>query len=590
MSFPGIHYLRLALDLPKLAPWARASPGRVLTHRARTRPDDLALAYLDQRISWAELDWQACTYARWLAHEGVGHGDVVAVIMDNRPDYLFAVMGLAKLGAVAALINTNLTGKALAHAVTVAGSRKVLAGSEHAVKVEQVLDVLDGIRPADDFYVHVEDGATLEQETRGTVINERLGAVRSNGEDEALDERGLRADETFCYIYTSGTTGLPKAAIIRNQRFLGAAIMFGRLMHRSGPGDVIYVPLPLYHGNGFMLGWGAALATGAGLALRRRFSTSAFWDDARRYGATSFVYIGELCRYLLNAPEREDEREHALRVAVGNGLRPDIWQTFQQRFGVPVVREFYGSTEGNAPTLNIAGKPGMIGRLPRGQAVVRCDAATGDLVRGADGFCERVGPGEVGLLVGRISQVMKFDGYVDRKATEGKIIRDVFKSGDRYFNSGDLLHLHEGRWLSFADRLGDTFRWKGENVSTSEVGEILCGAPGVLEANVYGVPVPGADGRAGMAALSTGEGFDLERFAAYVREHLTAYQQPLFLRVLGEQMRVTATLKQQKVDYRDEGYDPARVGDELYVLSGDVYEKLDDARYHEITSGESVPG
>ena len=555
----------------------------MLALRAGKRPDDLALAYLDERYSWADVDRRASIYQQVFADDGVGRGDVVALMMDNRPDYLFALLGLSKLAAVGALINTNLTGKALVHAITVAKAKKILAGSEHRAGIENVFGQLEGLNAALDFYVHQESDTVYDGDTDAQVLNARLETTRPASDIDPSQ----RAGDVFCYIYTSGTTGLPKAAIIRNQRYLGAALTFGHLMHRCGPGDVIYVPLPLYHSNALMLGWGAALATGAGLALRRRFSVSEFWNDVRRYGATSFVYIGELCRYLLNSPESGDEQDHRLRVAVGNGLRPDIWTAFQERFRVPLVREFYGSTEGNAPALNLAGKPGMIGRLGRGQAVVRCDPDSGEVLRNAAGFCERVGIGEIGLLVGRISAVASFDGYVDRSATDSKVAHDVFVQGDRYFNTDDLVELHEGRWLSFADRLGDTFRWKGENVSTTEVEELLCGAPGVLEANVYGVEVPGADGRAGMAALRTGDDFDLDSFAAHVVEHLAPYQRPLFLRMLASEMRVTGTLKHQKGDYLAEGYDPARVTDPLYVLSADRYEVLDAARFVRMSENAS---
>jgi acyl-CoA synthetase (AMP-forming)/AMP-acid ligase II len=532
------------------------------------------------------VDDRASRYATWFETLGIRFGDVVALAMNNRPDYLFAVMGLSKLGAVGALINTNLTGKALAHALSVAHAKKVLAGSEHAGRLAEVLGQLTGIDPARDFHVHVEADAPREGSTPGTIVNDAIAATSPS----RRADRALRGIDTFCFIYTSGTTGLPKAAIVTNQRFVAAAIVFGRLMHRAGPSDVIYAPLPLYHANGLMLGWGAALATGAAFAMRRKFSVSEFWEDVRRFGATSFVYIGELCRYLLNAPVQDGERNHRLRVAVGNGLRSDIWVAFQKRFRVPIVREFYGSTEGTAPALNLRGRPGMIGRLARGQAIVRCDAATGELRRNAAGFCERVRPGEVGLLIGRISPFIRFDGYVDRTASESKVLRDVFRHGDRYFNTGDLIQLHAARWMSFADRLGDTFRWKGENVSTAEVGEILCGAPGVLEANVYGVEVPGTDGRAGMAALKTSNGFTLDVFATYVREHLAAYQRPLFLRLLRGEMRIVGTLKQQKAEYQMEGYDPAQVTDDLYVLSGECYQPLDAAVYADIKSGVRKTG
>jgi acyl-CoA synthetase (AMP-forming)/AMP-acid ligase II len=326
------------------------------------------------------------------------------------------------------------------------------------------------------------------------------------------------------------------------------------------------------------------------MALRRKFSVSAFWDDVRAYEATSFLYIGELCRYLLNRPREPGERDHRLRVGVGNGMRPDIWVRFQERFGVPVIREFYGATEGNAPILNFEGRPGMVGRIRAGQVLVRCDPATGEIVRNADGFCERVTPGEAGLLLGKISKVLSFQGYVDEQATRRKIVEHVFEKGDQYFDSGDLLQLHEKGWLSFADRAGDTFRWKGENVSTNEVAEILDGARGVHEANVYGVEVPGAEGRAGMAALRVDASFDLAGFADYVEKNLARYQRPRFLRLLQGEMRVTSTFKHQKVAYREEGFDPGRVTDPLHLWRDGRFEKLDAELFGRIARGEVEVG
>jgi acyl-CoA synthetase (AMP-forming)/AMP-acid ligase II len=265
-------------------------------------------------------------------------------------------------------------------------------------------------------------------------------------------------------------------------------------------------------------------------------------------------------------------------------MRPDIWERFQERFGVPAIREFYGATEGNAPLVNFTGKPGMVGRLMPGQVLVKADPETGEIQRNAEGFCERVDVGETGLLLGRIVGTLTFSGYVDEKATNKKVLTDIFERGDKYFDTGDLLTLHEDRWVSFADRMGDTFRWKGENVSTNEVAEILNGAPGVLESNVYGVEVPGSEGRAGMASINCNDEFDIEDFNAYVLEHLPVYQRPYFLRIQHE-MRITGTFKHQKVDYRKEGYDPARVSDPLWFLGGDRYVPLDAELHQGIVSG-----
>jgi len=555
------HAARVARHLPKMMPRAHASPGMMLQLRARKNPDDLALAYGEERFTWAELARCANQYSAWFTEQGIGRGDVVALLMDNRPDYVFVLMGLSQIGAVSSLINTNLMGKALVHALEVCNAKRVLVGAEHLDKLLEIEGQLaglsrDSLSLEKDLYVKLDPEAASQSNTAGRrVIDEEIAASPTTPPPPG--PRPSNSD-TYCYIYTSGTTGLPKAAIIRNQRMLGAGMSFGHLMHRCGPGDLIYVSLPLYHSSAMFLGWCSALCTGAAMGVRRKFSVSRFWQDVRELDATSFVYIGELCRYLLNAPVDPRERDHQLRVGCGNGMRPDIWERFQERFGVPVIREFYGSTEGNTPVLNFQGKPGMIGKLGRGMVIVRCDPSNGEVVRNAEGRCERIRAGEVGLLLGRISKLLTFEGYVDEKATQKKILEDVFEAGDRFFDTGDLIELHEKSWLSFADRAGDSFRWKGENVSTNEVAEAVSAAAGVLEANVYGVLVPNAEGRAGMATLSTGPEFDLKGFADFVRSELPRYQQPLFLRLLQGEMEITGTFKHRKVDYRDQGFDPAR--------------------------------
>jgi acyl-CoA synthetase (AMP-forming)/AMP-acid ligase II len=503
---------------------------------------------------------------------------VVALLMDNRPEFLLAVTALSRLRAVAALLNTNATGRALEHAIAVAGPKIVLAGAEHAEKVREVLPALPQLGEGA-VYAWRDEGAPVPSDLAD--FDARLASARA-----APREVGApRADECMCYIYTSGTTGLPKAAVIRNSRWLIAGALFGASVLELGRGDVVYIALPLYHSNAMFGGWGAALTTGAGMALRRKFSASKFWSDVQGFDASAFVYIGELCRYLLNQPERPEERSHRVRVITGNGLRPDIWARFQERFRVPLIREFYGATEGNAPLVNVVGRPGMVGRLQPSQVLVRCHPETGEILRGPDGRCARVAPGETGLLLGRIGRVTSYDGYVDPEATRRKIVADVFRPGDRWFDSGDLLALHEDGWISFADRVGDTFRWKGENVSTNEVAEILNGAPGVLESNVFGVQVPGAEGRAGMACLRCNGDFSLEEFGAYAILRLPVYQRPYFLRLLGEEMRVTGTFKHQKTDYRREGYDPSQLRDPLYFLDGERYVPLDADLHQALRAG-----
>lgn len=560
-------------------PWSAA---RLLDERVAADPDGLALLYLDERYTWRDVDKRANQYASFFRNRGIAKGEVVALMMDNRPDYLFIVLGLSKLRAVSALINTNVTGIGLTHAINVAKPRAVLVGAEHASSVLEVLPTLEGVEGR--VFCHAEradeEVAPAFERIENAVTRERDTPPTGVGMPDT--------SETMCYIYTSGTTGLPKAAIIANKRWTAAAYLFGGAIMDAKPRDIVYVSLPFYHSSAMFAGLGSALVSGAAIAMRRKFSSSQFWDDVRKFDASIFLYIGELCRYLINTPKSPHERNHRLRLAVGNGLRADIWSAFQKRFGVPLIREFYGATEGNAPVVNFEGRPGMVGRLKPGQVVVRCDEATGEIIRDPSGRCQRVRPGEKGMLVAKISKVYSFDGYVDKSATQKKVLKDVFKPGDLFFNSGDLLQVHPDGWVSFADRVGDTFRWKGENVSTNEVAEILNGASGVLESNVYGVAVVGAEGRAGMASIHVSEQVDLGHLAEYVCRKLPAYQRPYFLRVQRD-MRITGTFKHQKVDYRDEGYDPDKVKDPLYFLDGDRYVPIDGDLYKRLASGELGP-
>jgi fatty-acyl-CoA synthase len=555
---------------------------RALDERVAQDPNRLALAYLDERYTFRDLDRRANQYARFFQSRGVGQGDAVALMMDNRPDYIFALLGLNRLRAVASLINTNVTGAALTHAINVCSPRGVLVGAEHAQAVLEAAPTLNKLAGRLWYQSEAAQGDTpvgLES------VNE---AVRQQSDARPVGLSAPRTTDVALYIYTSGTTGLPKAAVITQKRWMAAAHLFGGAMMDASGRDIIYVCLPLYHSNAMFGGLGAMLATGAALAIRRRFSASQFWDDVRKFDASIFVYIGELCRYLLNAPKHANERSHRLRLGVGNGLRGDIWEAFQRRFGVPLIREFYGATEGNAILVNFEGRPGMIGRLRVGQVAVRCDESSGEIIRNKDGFCDEIEEGQKGILLAHINPLFAFDGYVDKKATEKKVVADVFRKGDRYFNSGDIVVRHADNWVAFADRVGDTFRWKGENVSTNEVAEVLNKAPGVLESNVYGVAVPGAEGKAGMASLNVGEGFDVGALGRYVLDHFPVYQRPYFVRVQQE-MRVTGTFKHQKVAYRDEGYDPRKVEDPLYFLDGDKYVRIDERLYKRLAAAEIGP-
>jgi fatty-acyl-CoA synthase len=384
---------------------------------------------------------------------------------------------------------------------------------------------------------------------------------------------GVVAGDDLFYIYTSGTTGLPKAARFSHLRFLGIGELSAAALG-IGREDVFYCALPLYHSAGGVMLVSGALHAGATIALRRKFSARRFWDDVRENDATLFQYIGEFCRYLMNQPERPDDRDHKVRAIIGNGLRPDIWEEFQRRFGIETIREFYGATEGNAAILNLENKVGSVGRYPFKAAsnvrLIRYDVENDAPLRGADGLCIECGEDEAGEMVGRIPKgdnaAGRFEGYTSKEATDRKILRDVLERGDAYFRTGDLLRQDRDGFYYFIDRIGDTFRWKGENVSTQEVAELVGGLADAEMVNVYGVEVEGADGRAGMAALVLRPDveFDGAALYAHVEQVLPRYAAPLFVRLLPEQ-EVTGTFKIRKVDLQKEGFDPAAIGDRLFV-------------------------
>jgi acyl-CoA synthetase (AMP-forming)/AMP-acid ligase II len=569
---------RVAPYLLRARPGAPWNLGKLLEERVRRHGDLDGLVFEDQRFSWSEINRAVDRTARTFRELGIERGDVVALVMDNRPEFLFAITALNRLRAAGALINTNITGAALTHAIRIAEPVAVLAGQEHREKIESVLGEFDDpLRKQ--IWIQGEAGACDNGDFPS------FDAALAEQTDDPIEHLSRpSSDDRLGFIYTSGTTGLPKAAILPNKRVLLPGAGMGLGIFEMEPDDVVYVTTPLYHSVGMYIGWSGTLTTGATLALRRRFSASNFWDDVHRFGATKFVYIGELCRYLLNQPKHPRERGHRLKIAGGNGLRPDIWEEFQERFGIPMIREYYGATEGNGMIVNMTGRPGMVGRLIAGARLIRCDQETGEPILDDDCRCEDVEEGETGLLVSPIHAAAPFDGYADEAATKKKVLEGVFAAGDQYFNTGDLLTLHDDGWLSFADRVGDTFRWKGENVSTNEVAEILNGAPGVLETNVYGVEVPGSDGRAGMASINVGPEFDLEAFARFAGENLASYQRPIFLR-LQKDMRITVTLKHQKVDYRREGYDPGKITDPLYLLDGEGYAPLDAGVFDSLQDG-----
>lgn len=549
--------------------------------------ENIAVEDEQRSLTYRDLDALANRYGHWAKSRGLKRSDVIALVMTNRADYLAAWLGFSKVGVATALINTNLTGQALAHCLTISGAFQVVADEACWASVEEARPLVGR-----DLMLWVL-GLKAEQETSNRRGLDNAVRGGSSVRPSRSVRHGLTNRDTALYIYTSGTTGLPKAAKVTHARartymraFAGAT--------RSTEQDRIYDVLPLYHSTGGLVGVGAALLNGARLIVRRKFSTTSFWPDVRQSGATMFVYIGELCRYLVNQPEHEDERAHKLRFAFGNGLRPDVWPEFQKRFAIPEILEFYGSTEGNVSLFNFDGRAGAVGRVPGflkkkiNLRLIALDPETGEPFRGTDGLCRLVPQGEVGEAIGLIGDDIRhnYTGYADRAESEKKVLADVFKRGDRWFRTGDLMRQDSDGYLYFMDRLGDTFRWKGENVSTTEVEQRLVEAPGVREAIVYGVTVPGQDGKAGMAALVVEGRFSAKDFAEHADQDLPAYARPVFLRLL-KSAETTGTFKYRKGDLVTEGFDPSRVDGPLYVRGGkNGYQKLSDTAYAAILSGQ----
>uniref|UniRef100_A0AAX7UVB0 Arachidonate--CoA ligase n=1 Tax=Astatotilapia calliptera TaxID=8154 RepID=A0AAX7UVB0_ASTCA len=526
-----------------------------------------------ERWTFRQLDEYSNRVANLLLERGFKEGDVVALFMENRSQYVGIWLGMAKIGVEAALINFNLRLDALVHCVTISNAKAVIFGSE----------LTDALVPRHDIRLLDLFSPQVKYESRFDLFC------------YCLTLSVLFSDRLF-YIYTSGTTGMPKAAIVVHSRYyrMAALVYYG---FRMTSDDVLYDCLPLYHSAGNIVGVGQCLIHGMTVVIRKKFSASRFWDDCVKYNCTIVQYIGEICRYLLNQPVRDTERQHRVRMALGNGLRQSIWEEFMNRFNISQIAEFYGATECNCSLGNFDNKMGACGFnsqiLPFIYPIrlVRVDEETMELIRGPDGVCIPCKPGEPGQLVGRIIQndpLRRFDGYVSQTATDKKIAHSVFKKGDSAYLSGDVLIMDKYGHMYFKDRTGDTFRWKGENVSTTEVEGTLSRLLDMKDVVVYGVEVPGAEGKAGMAAIADpSHSTNLEKFVKDMEKALPPYARPVFLRFLPE-VNKTGTFKFQKTELRRDSFDPSAVSGRLYFLDSSKgrYVQLDEELYRSILSGK----
>jgi fatty-acyl-CoA synthase len=551
-----------------------------------------ALVSAEASMSYGQLGFRCNQYSRWGIARDLKSGDAVALLMSNCAEYLAIWLGLTRIGVVVALINSQLAGDVLAHSIKIAEPKFLIVGLDLASRVAAIRARLP---PALVCRVWGSSREFAQTQPGFAPLEPELAPL--SGESLAAAEREAPPiDATALYIYTSGTTGLPKAAKVSHYRLMQWSHWFAGMLDTQ-PQDRMFNCLPLYHSVGGVVATFATLVNGGAVVIRPRFSASDFWRDVRDERCTLFQYIGELCRYLVNTPHQPIETQHCLRIACGNGLRPEVWVPFQARFKIPRILEYYASTEGNFSLYNCEGQPGAIGRIPAflanrlPVALLRFDVEKSEPWRNAEGLCERCAANEIGEAVGLMpatggERAGRFEGYADQEASNRKVLRNVFKAGDSWYRTGDLMRRDERGFYYFVDRVGETYRWKGENVSTAEVLTALTASRGVVDGVVYGVSVPGTDGRAGTAALMVNAEFDLGAFRAEVASRLPSYARPVFLRILST-LEATGTFKPRKQDLMQSGFDPSRVTDPLYFddARSQRYVPLDAALYAAIVDG-----
>ncbi|XP_045216351.2 long-chain fatty acid transport protein 2-like [Mercenaria mercenaria] len=556
----------------------------------KKNPNRRFLLYEDKTFTYKEANEFANKVARTFMSLGLKRGDTIALMQYNGPEFMWTFLGCLKVGIRMSLINTNLRGKALLHCLTVSETNTIVTGSD----TELISAVNDLLSDLPDANVYVQGSTSTSLPPRFVSIQSKLNNASSSEIDVTLRSEQKSMDPVL-YIFTSGTTGLPKAATISHRRSVAALVISGIFGLRSD--DTVFVTLPLYHSNGLLVGVCGSICYGATIALGKKFSKSNFWKDVRRHKATVFNYIGEMCRFLLTNEKTDQDKDHCVRLALGNGLRQDIFAEFKQRFGLPHIAEFYASTEGTTGFVNAFNVIGSCGRSsPFLERVVPCglfewDVENECLVRDKRGHCIPVKQGEPGLLLTEITKVQTYDGYKGQKQqSESKKVRNVRKDGDLYFNTGDLMTKDKDYNLYFNDRTGDTFRWKGENISTTEVSNLLTEVDFIIDACVYGVPIPGHDGRAGMAALLIQQGTDkitekeLSEISSHCQRVLPGYATPMFLRMQWGELDMTSTIKQSKVKLKQDGFDYWLVGDPLfyYEKSTKAYRSITKEAYEDI--------
>lgn len=590
---PGLASMMLRLpslirsfkSLMKLKENDRIGLGWKLESNAQLYPNKNAILSHDGNLTHGELNEAVNRHCHHFLSSGIKKGDSVVVMLENRPSFFVLIGALAKIGATATLINTNQRGSVLSHSLNLNKASSFLIGEELVKEFEAVKSdlKLDG----NEIFYYVSDKGQSTKPKGFVNISE---VVKNQSVENPSTTREIMLKDSLCHIFTSGTTGLPKAAKLKNRRWIGTMYSIGGLVMNLKPNDVLYCPLPLFHSTAFCMGWAVAAYSGSAIAIRRKFSVSEFWKDVEKFKATAFVYIGELCRYLLNQPTRPEDKKNPIKKCLGVGLRPDIWKKFKYRFGIKQICELYSASEYEFAFFNLLNINNTVGICFTPFAIVKYDNEAELPILDENGFMQRVETGEKGLLLAGITKSLPFYGYSNDEATENKVFRNVFNSDDIWLNTGDFVCDLGCRHIQFADRLGDTFRWKGENVSSLEVEEIINKRSDVSQASVYGVQIPGTDGKAGMAGLVLTEPiaeFDLKALAAHLHESLPSYAIPKFIRFKAK-FETTPTFKVKKTVLRDDGFDP-NINDEpvFALLPGtEEYVPMKLGLYKEIIEGK----
>ena len=535
------------------------SLGTRVEQLAEEKSKQIALCFQDDTWTWQAFNEESNKISNYFLKMGSKPGETIALMLENSPEYLFITSGINKIQGISALINCNQKKQALMNSFNIVDPKWIIVDGDCLPSFNEIINKLP--HNNDQIYV-INNPEDIKHDFID--LHSEIKSI-SNINPKTTFNSILR--ETAYYMFTAGTTGLPKAVSVQNFKLYVQSFLLGIAFAQLTPQDNFYIATPLYHNQGMGLNWTIALLLGAKTALRKRFSVSEFWKDIQKFGVTFTMYIGAIPRYLLSQPYSEYEKNNPLRKIAGLGLQKNVWEQFKSRFQIDHIYENYGLTEGHRTIINADERPGMVGRnTMAGLVLAKVDAETGEFYKNEREYCIRCKQGDIGMALIKIEKKSLFTGYKDKEKTQKRLMHNVFRKNDTYFNTGDMLKLHENHWVSFADRFGDTFRWKGENVSTLEVESILNSYPPIQMSVVYGVTIPGTEGKAGMATIKLKPTikFEIDDFSRFIVKVLPRYSIPIFIRIRNE-LEISGPLKIKKINLRREAYNIEIIQDPLFL-------------------------